>query len=372
VTDWTELARPSLRGLEPYDPGPSREELRLEHGLEALEPLHWNEDRFGPPRAALEAAADEVWQAPLYPERAFATFRDAVAASLDVSPACLVPAHGAQALIAQIAAAFIDPGTPVVVSTLTYGLYAAVSRAAGAQLTRVPAAGLGPDLEGLAAAARRVDARIVWLCDPNNPTGTLVAPDAWAAFLDALPERCITVVDETYGDFAEPEQRAPRQADVLAGRRVIVIRSLSKIFGLAGLRLGYALADPEAARLLDLVQEPFNVNRVALAAGRVALQDPGFVPRRRAEVAGARAVLAEELQGTSLRPYPSHTNFVLVEIGVDDGAVAARLLQRGLLVRGGTEFGLPGFVRVTLAPEPVLRWAAGELVAAVAAVRDGT
>jgi histidinol-phosphate aminotransferase len=338
MTDWEQLARPSLRGLARYDPGPTRDALREAHGLEQLEPLNWNEDLFGPPAEALEAAAAEVMNASRYPERAYADFRSAAAAWLGV-----------------------------VVPALTYGLYGQVSAAAGARVTRVPPAGRSIDLPAVAAAARQTGARLVWLCDPNNPTGELIDPAAWSRFLDQLPDGCAVVADEAYMDFADPALRSDRLADVAAGRPVIVLRSFSKIFGLAGLRLGCGVADPQVARLLDVVQEPFNVNRVALAAGCAALAVPGFVERRRAEVAEARRVLIDELDGAGITAYPSHTNFVLLRLGerADDRAVCAELLRQGLLVRGGSDFGLPGHLRVTAAPPPVMRRAA-QAVAALA------
>ena len=365
MIDWDALARPSLRGLVRYDPGPSRDELKAEHGLAELEPLNWNEDRFEPPQRVLEAAAAEVFNAALYPERLFADFRAGLAAWLEVPPACVTPAHGAQALISSVAHVFIGPGTPVVVPLLTYGLYASVSAAAGGVVTRVPPAGLALDLDALAEAANATSARAVWICDPNNPTGTLVDPVAWAAFLDRLPPGCIVVADEPYMDFADPAVRADRPRDVLDGRAVIVIRSFSKIYGLAGLRLGYAISAPEVARLLDLVQEPFNVNRAALAAGIAGVADPAFVEHRRAQVAAARDLLTAELEAGGLRVHPSHANFVLVELGVDDQLVTAALMRRGILIRGGAGFGLPGFARVTVAPDAVMRRTAAEIVKAV-------
>jgi len=364
VTDWDALARPSLRGLERYDPGLSRDALRERHGLDQLEPLNWNEDRFGPPEEVLAAARAEIGNVALYPERAYADFRDAVADAQAVPSSHIIPAHGAQALIGSIAAAFIDPGAAVAVPVPTYGLYAQVSAAAGAAVVRVPG-GLETDLEALAEAAGSAGARIVWLSDPNNPTGALIDRGRWTRFLDALPDACFVVADEAYGDFADPALLADRRADVLAGRPVIVLRSFSKTFGLAGLRLGYALADPSVARLLDIVQEPFNVNRVALVAGRAAVRMGGFVERRRAEVAAARDLLRDELRDRGIATHPSQANFVLVELGVDDRPVCDALLAEGVLIRGGHEFGLPGFARVTVAPAPVMRRTAALIAAAL-------
>jgi histidinol-phosphate aminotransferase len=365
MTDWDALARPSLRGLVRYDPGPSRDDLKELYRLGELEALNWNEDMFGPPQEALAAAAAELERASLYPERAFADFRDAVAGWLGLSPDAVIPAHGAQSLIGSVATAFIDPGTTVVISKLTYGLYAQVSAAAGAIIVRVEPDGLAIDLGAVAAAAVSAGARLVWLCDPNNPTGTLLAAGRWRQFLDQLPGDCVVIADEAYMDFADPVLRAARAQDVAEGRPVIVLRSFSKIFGLAGLRLGYAIADPQVARLLDIVQEPFNVNRIALAAGRAAVSVPGFVERRRAEVSEARDVLEQALAAREIRTHRSHANFVLVELGVDDRAVCDALTRRGILIRGGSEFGLAGFARVTVAPPPVMERAAAEIAAAI-------
>jgi histidinol-phosphate aminotransferase len=364
-TDWSRLARPSLAGIEPYDPGETRDELKDRLGLADLTPLNWNEDLFGPPQHVLDAAAAEVARAPLYPERVYGDFRAAVADWIDVPPACVVPGHGAQALISAATQVFVDPGTPVVVPQPTYGLYAQLAAAGGGLVHRVPTDGLALDLEAIAAAAETHAARLVWLCDPNNPTGLLIDRADWAAFLERLPDGCAAIVDEAYIDFSDPDVRVRRERDVLDGRPVVCIRSFSKVFGLAGLRLGYAVCDPAVAALLNVVQEPFNVNRVALAAGRAAVETAGLADRRRADVAEARDVLAGELEAAGLEVIPSQANFLLVRVDVDDGPVCERLLRRGLLVRSGASVGLPGYVRFTVAPAPVMRAAARELVAAL-------
>ncbi len=362
--DWAALARPSLAGIEPYDPGETRDELAERQGLDELHPLNWNEDLFGPPEEVLAAARAELDRAQLYPERAYADFRAAVAAWIGVPPPAVVPAHGAQAVIAALAAAFVDPGTNVVIPEPTYGLYAQVCAAGGAAVTRVPSRGLALDLEAVAEAAHRTAARIVWLCDPNNPTGLLLGRDEWEHFLDDLPERCAVVVDEAYGDFADPELRVRRERDVLDGRPVIVIRSFSKVFGLAGLRLGYAVCDPAVAALLNVVQEPFNVNRVALAAGRAAVGVPGFVEHRRAQVARARDAFAEALEGSGIEVVRSQSNFVLLRLGGDERGVCDELMRQGILVRAGSTLGLPGYIRVTMAPDELVRRAATAIAAA--------
>jgi histidinol-phosphate aminotransferase len=354
MTDWKRLARPSLRDLTPYHPGATRDELKERLGLEHLEPLNWNEDLFGPPPEVLEAAAAEIQNAPFYPERAYADFRDAAAEALGVPAEFVVPGHGAQALVAALAATFLEPGRTAVVPAVTYGLYAHVSAASGARVVRVPVPGIHLDLEAIAARARSEQARVVWVCDPNNPTGSLIEPAPWRAFLGALPADCVVIADEAYMDFADPAARADRLRDVVDGRPVIVVRSFSKAFGLAGLRLGVAIADPAVARLLGVVLEPFGVNRAALAAGLAAVGLDGFLPRRRAEVAAARDALRAALDRHGLASHPSQANFVLVELGVDDGPVCEALLARGVLVRPGKTVNLAGTARVTVAPAPLM------------------
>jgi histidinol-phosphate aminotransferase len=229
-----------------------------------------------------------------------------------------------------------------------------------------PRADLGFDLDGMAAAARQASARLVWVADPNNPTGLVVGEDEWRSFLDLLPEGCAAVVDEAYVEYVSPGLRIHRERDVGAGRPVLVLRTFSKIFGLAGLRLGYAIANEELAWYLNVVQEPFNVNRAALAAGRASLRDPGVVDERRQLAAEARDLLGRLLRDAGMEALPSEANFVCVRVGegVDDAAIADLLARRGLLIRPGGEFGLDGYVRITVGPLPIMERVATELARA--------
>jgi histidinol-phosphate aminotransferase len=371
VTDWASLVKPSLLGVDPYDPGVSVGELKERHGLDEVVKLNWNEGLFGPGPGVLEAAAAELANAWMYPEQAYADFRRAVADWLGVDPAQVVPAHGIQALAATVAHALVTPGVSVVVPAPTYGLHAQVLAAAGADVHRVPLRELRVDLEAMAAVAERTRARIAVVCDPNNPTGDALPAGAWREFLETVPEGCVVVVDEAYAEYVDPALRIRREDDVAAGRPVVVLRTFSKLFGLAGLRLGYAIAAPELARFLDVVQEPFNVNRAALAAGRASLAVPGLVEERRQRTAAARKLLGRRLTEAGCSPSPSQANFVLADVGVDDVGLAEGLLRRGLLVRPGSEFGLPGRVRITVGPEPVMERVARELSAVRAELRGG-
>ncbi len=362
---WAELVREPLRDLGPYVPGASAADVEARYGIAHLERLNWNEGLFGPLPGVLEAAADQLQDVWKYPERVYEELRDAVAAWLGVPHEQVLPGHGIQALVLTVVSSLVSPGDRVVVPWPTYGLYAPVCQAAGAVIERVAATDLEFDLARIAAVACDTDARLVWICDPNNPTGARLEPAEWAPFLDALPARTVVVVDEAYVDYVRPENRTPRLADVAAGRPVIVLRTFSKIFALAGLRLGYAIAHPDLVPYLHSVQEPFNVNCAALVAGRASLADPQRVQARREQTIACRELFAERLRAGGLRPLPSAANFVLASLdGRDDLAVADRVARRGIMVRACSEFQLPGHVRVTVAPEPLMERAAQELIAA--------
>ena len=323
--------------------------------------LNRNEDLFPPLpglREAVEAELPNVW---MYPEESYSEFRSAVANWGGTKPDRIVPAHGTQALIGTLAGLFLDQGDAVVVPQHTYGLYGQASAARGAVVHRVPLLDLRIDLDAVATTATAVGARLIWICDPNNPTASLIEAAEWHAFLDAVPDGCVVVADEAYADYVEPAARLRRERDVEAGRRLVVLRTLSKLFGIAGLRLGYAVGDPQLARYLDVMQEPFNVNRAALAAGRVCLAHPELIEERRLAVAEARSVLCERLRAVGVEPLPSQTNFVLVRTGVDDAALAAALAGEGLLVRAGGEYGLDGYVRITVGPVPLMKRVADAL-----------
>jgi histidinol-phosphate aminotransferase len=364
VTEWANFVRPALHDLHAYDPGPSMAELKERYGR-AVVRLNRNEDLFPPldgVREAVEAELSNLW---MYPEESYSEFRADVADWLGTTPDRVVPAHGTQALIGTLAGLFLDPGDAVVVPQPTYGLYAQVSAARGANVHRVPLRELSVDLEAVAATAAEVGAKVVWICDPNNPTGALIRADEWHAFLDALPNECVVVADEAYGDYVDPPYRLHRERDVEAGRRVVVLHTLSKLFGIAGLRLGYAIADPELARYLDVMQEPFNVNRAALVAGRVCLAHPELIEQRRLRVAEAREILCDRLRSAGLEPLTSHANFVLVRTGVDDAELAQAVAEEGLLVRAGGEYGLDGYVRITVGPAPLMEQVAEAVASAV-------
>jgi histidinol-phosphate aminotransferase len=362
------LLRGSVLATGAYVPGVSVAEVKARFGRDDMVRLNWNENLLGPlpgVLAEVAAALDSVWA---YPEDAYEAFRESVARWTGADPAAVIPGHGIQALTLALVTAFVDPGEAVIVPRPTYGLYAQACATAGAEVIRVDGRAGSPalDLEAIAAAATAHRAKLVWICDPNNPTGLSLAAADWTAFLDALPAGAIAVADEAYGDYIDPIRRIDRLADVRAGRSVIVMRTFSKIFGLAGLRLGYLLVHESLAPHLHSVQEPFNVNRAALAAGIASLRRTELLPARREQAGRARDRLNAPLHRRGLRSLPSDANFVLIDVQTDDVRVADELARDGILVRPGTELSLPGHIRVTTGDEELMDVVGERIAAAVA------
>ncbi len=366
ATAYDRLLRPSVVGVGAYVPGMSAAKMKARFGRQEMIRLNWNENLFGPlPGVLSETAAelDTVWA---YPEESYEEFRHAAARWAGAEPEQVIPGHGIQALTLALISAFVDPGDAVVIPRPTYGLYAQACASAGAIVHRVDrTASLVLDLEAVAAVATEHRAKLAWICDPNNPTGLRLGAGDWEAFLALLPDGCIAVADEAYADYIDPDQRIDRLADIRAGRPVIVLRTFSKIFGLAGLRLGYLLVDGALSPHLNSVLEPFNVNRAALAAGIASLRRTELLPARRDQVRRARQRLIQPLDGSGIRALESDANFVLLELGADDIRVADVLARDGVLVRAGTEFGLPGYVRVTTGAEALMETVGTRIAATV-------
>ena len=359
-----------MRDLEPLDVDATVAQVRALDRHESAAKLDWNENLFGPLPGVLEEAALALANASRYPIALYDDFRAEVARAVGTDASRIVPAHGLQALVGTIASALLRPGDGVVVPATTFYLYRLVCAARGATVHTVPMRGYELDLQALLGKADEVDAKVVWICDPNNPTATVLAASEWDAFVDALPEGCVAVVDEAYADFLPPETRQRRERDVEEGRRVVLLRSFSKLYGLAGLRLGYAVADEPVARALAVLEEPFNVNAPALAAGIASLRATEEAAARRREVAAARELLVHGLRDVGTEPLPSDVGFVLARVDVDDVALTRELGAAGVLVRSGTELGLPGHVRIAVAPPAVVERVTRALDRALRALRD--
>jgi histidinol-phosphate aminotransferase len=247
----------------------------------------------------------------------------------------------------QIAAAFLDPADGTVVGWPSFFKYVIVTQIMGGTLTRVPMVDMQYDLPGMADVIGP-GTRLVFIANPNNPTGTMVTAEEMAAFLDLVPEHVIVVFDEAYYEYIERNDYPDSMAYVREGRNVIILRTFSKIYGLAGMRIGYGIAKPEIIASLNRVRETFNTNSLAQVAALHALDDRKHVERSIRQNREERARLTRELSGLGLIPTPSVTNFILTDMGRDAADLYTNLLREGVIIRPMKMYDLPDAMRITV------------------------
>ncbi len=348
-TDFCELAPAHVRALAPYEPGKPISELAREMGMreETIVKLASNENPlgFGPrTRAAIEAALSDLAR---YPDGNGHELKTALARRHGVDTNTIVLGNGSNDVLELVSLAFLGPGRSAVYSQHCFAVYPLATQARGARGIQVPAKHYGHDLAAMTAAIED-DTAVVWIANPNNPTGTLAPPAELEAFVRRVPERVIVVVDEAYHEYLPPELRAETVKWLRRHPNLVVTRTFSKAYGLAGLRVGYALAHPSVADLMNRVRQPFNVNRVALAAAVAALDDMEFVARSYAENLQGMRQLEEGARRLGLDWIPSYGNFLAIRVGRAH-EVYRRLLRRGVIVRPvGGPYGLPEHLRVTV------------------------
>ena len=344
--------RAALEKVEPYRPQPPMRVLAERLGLERIVKLASNEGAFGPLPASLaayEAAGAELNR---YPDGGAAALRESLATVHGLPAAQVVPGNGADELIRLCGAAALDAGDAAVVPWPSFPSYLTAAGVHGADAVRVPLRERAIDLEAVLAACLRAApaggrARIVFLANPNNPTGSLLGRAELREFLASLPPSVLCVLDEAYAEYAEPEPEGP--ALLREGHeRLCVLRTFSKLYGLAGLRIGYALASPAVAAALDRVRPIFNVSQPAQAAALAALGEREALIERVVHVRAARERLREAMGDAGLAAVPSQANFVFAEVpGGAGDELAERLLGEGFIVRALRGFGAPGAIRVT-------------------------
>jgi histidinol-phosphate aminotransferase len=345
--------RRALEGVEPYRPQPPMRQLQAQLGLDRIVKLASNEGPFGPLPAAMAAFEAAALELNRYPDAGGTRLREALAAKFGVPVELVVLGNGADELIRFAALATLDPGDRAVYSWPSFQSYPTAVAAAAAESTAVPMRDRAFDLDGLLAAC--AGAKLVYLANPNNPTGTLVSNDDIRRFVAELPPNVLCVLDEAYAEYAEDE---PAGVELVreGHERVCVLRTFSKVYGLAALRVGYAIASPQIADGLNRVRPIFNVNQPAQEAALASLHETEAVRRRIAHTRGTRDELYERLASAGLDPIPSHGNFVYADVpGGDGDGLADRLLHEGFVVRALRAFGAPGAIRVTVGTDDEMR-----------------
>jgi histidinol-phosphate aminotransferase len=351
--DAAELANAATRGLRAYDPGHDLPALRKRFGATLAE-LGSNENPLGPsPRAiaAIEAALPEIFR---YPDPKGDALKAALAAHLRVDATQIALGNGSHELLMLIAQCFADANASVVFSEFGFAVFPIATAAAGARAIRVPALSrdhatmlLGHDLDAIAAAIR-ADTRIVYLANPNNPTGTWFDDAALEALLARVPATTLVVVDEAYQEFVDELTLTTALRFLPKHPNLIVTRTFSKAYALAGLRVGYAVGSPGIINIIERLRESFNVNSLALAAAEAALGDVEHVARAKAFNCTERDWLTAQLKSRGLRVLPSQTNFVLVDFSRDAASIEQTLYERGVIVRPMGGYGLDEFLRISV------------------------
>lgn len=341
-----------LAAIPRYEPGLTTAEVLARTGLERAVKLASNESPFPPLPEVAAVVSDGVASLNRYPDGPGRALRRALAERHGVGPDEVVLGNGSCELILLAGQALLDPGTAVVHATPSFALYPHLAAAAGAEAVAVPlAADDGHDLEAMAAAVDE-RARLVVVCNPNNPTGVYRGAGEIERFLDALPEDLAVLVDEAYVDFVDRPDSGRTMSLARERPNLLVTRTFSKAHGLCGLRVGYGVGAAGWIDALDRVRQPFNTNALAQAAALESLRHPAALDRRVRETIAERTRVQSALAATPWGVTPSQGNFVLVAPGPAEAGVHERLLRRGVIVRDGAALGCPGRLRVTIGTPP--------------------
>ncbi|HEX9455065.1 MAG TPA: histidinol-phosphate transaminase [Candidatus Binatia bacterium] len=335
-----------IRSLIPYEPGKPIEEVEREYGIADSVKLASNENPLGPSPKAVAALRAKLDQLHLYPDGDCFYLKNGLAKKHGVAPEQLIFGNGSNEIIELAVRTFLRPGDEAVMAQQAFVVYQLIVQAVGGKSVQVPLRDYTHDLSAIAAAITP-QTRIVFLANPNNPTGTIFRQDEWKKFLAAVSKEVLLIVDEAYFEYVQ-DSSYPNSLDYHAeGRAILTLRTFSKLYGLAGLRVGYGVANEQLIALMQRVRQPFNVNAPAQWAALAALDDQDHVDRSLAVNREGMDFLGAEFKKLGLEFVPSHGNFVLVRVG-KGAEVFTQLLRRGVIVRPMAGYKFPEHVRVTV------------------------
>ena len=351
IIDVCERAPAYVRAIAPYQPGKPISELARELGLpeQSIVKLASNENPRGASPKAVAAMRIAIGETGRYPDGNGFALKDALSKRYGLAPDCIVLGNGSNDVLEMAARAFLAPGTSAVFSEHAFAVYPLATQATGAAGIVVPARDFGHDLEAMSKAIRS-DTRVVFVANPNNPTGTWLAPKAIRGFLKKVPADVLVVLDEAYNEYLDPELRGDALRWSEEFSNLVVSRTFSKAYGLAGLRVGYGFSHPQVVDLMNRVRQPFNVSDIAQVAAAAALVDDEFVEQSRLLNKQGRQTLTEGFLRLGLPWIPSHANFVCVKVG-RGAEVFQRLLEQGVIVRPIASYGMPEYLRITIGTE---------------------
>lgn len=353
-------AAPGILRIEPYTPGMPIEELQRRLGIGNAIKLASNENPLGMSPKVKEAlaAALSSTNLALYPDGGGHRLKQKLAKFHDIAPDCITLGNGSNDILEFLARTYAGPGRAVMFSAYAFAVYPLAAQAQSAESVIVPARPAsdampyGHDMQAFARTLReRPDVALVFIANPNNPTGTWLEPVEIERFLEQVPSDVIVALDEAYYDYQDPALRPDSRRWLDRFPNLLVARTFSKVYGLAGLRVGYALSHRTVADLLNRVRQPFNNNSLALLAAEVALDDQAFVQASVELNRRERERLTRTLQARGLAVLPSQANFVTIDFGRDARPIHQGLLERGIIVRPMASYGMPSFLRVTVGTE---------------------
>jgi histidinol-phosphate aminotransferase len=339
---------PCLKTLPVYQPGRPIEEVTRELGLapESIIKLASNENPLGPSRLAMAAMRKAVAQANLYPDGSAFYLKQKLADQLGLAPSHLILGNGSNEILELLGHALLSDQSEVVVSQYCFAVYPIVTALFGAKLVTVPARDYGHDLDAMLAAVTP-NTRIIFVANPNNPTGTSVSNEVLAQFLQKVPQSVVVALDEAYVEFLSNPLDLMKEIRAGFKRNLILMRTFSKIYGLAGVRLGYGIGNPDFVRELEKIRQPFNVNAMAQAGALAALDDAAHAERTRRITAQGLKLYARAFRKLGLQFIPSSANFILVRVG-DGSRVFSDLQKEGVIVRPMGSYDLPEWIRISV------------------------
>jgi histidinol-phosphate aminotransferase len=341
-----------VRAIAPYQAGKPISEVAREFGLDeaSIVKLASNENPFGVPESAKQAMAQAAAELGRYPDANAFELKAALSTRYDVPADWITLGNGSNDILEIAAHAFVQKGEAVVYSQYSFAVYALATQGVGGRAIVVPAQEFGHDLDAMAAAVD-ADTRLVYIANPNNPTGTFIPAERIEAFLDKVPANVVVVLDEAYNEYLAPQHQFESAQWVRKYPNLVVSRTFSKAYGLAGLRVGFAIAQPAVTDLMNRIRQPFNVNSLAQAAAIAALNDKPFLEQGAQNNAEGYRQLTAAFDEMKLEYVPSFGNFVLVKVGQDEGAgarVNLALLKQGVIVRPVGSYGLPQWLRISI------------------------
>ena len=341
------LIRKGILDLKPYIPGKPIEEVKRELGLKEVVKLASNETSIGPSPLAVEAIKKEVENINLYPEGSSRLLREKIAHKLNIDKEMIIIGNGADNIIDLVGMAFINEGDEVITGEITFPAYETITKIMGGKLILIKLKDFRFNLEEIAQKINE-KTKIVFLCNPNNPTGTILTKEEVTNFMKKVPQDVVVVFDEAYYDYVEDKNYPDIFSYVLEGKNIIVLRTFSKIAGIAGVRVGYGIAKPELIGYLNRVVNPFNTNRLAQVAALASLDDEEHRKKVLRSNQEGKKYLYRELKKIDLFYLPTEANFIFIDLKEDSEAIFEKLLRKGVIIRSGKTWGCPNFIRVTI------------------------